>query len=189
MADCCKINGGIDKGVCGMAKGGLKGTIYAANFCEIASYTKTGKNVTAITMEVDPLTSDPYFFYKIAFKNGTAGFNNEAQIGNNTFSNQTLTFSAEGLTPTSLATLEQLMTAEVVFIVTDARGVNHLLGRLEGMTISAATIGAGTAVDDLYGATLTFLGEETELSNIVASGTTINVWDSTAAAAVTVTLP
>lgn len=187
MADCCKFNGNLDKAGCGMAKGGLKGTIYAANFCEIAGYTKTGKNVTAVTMEIDPLTTDPFYFYQIAFKNGTAGFNNEAQIGNNTFQNQTLTFSIEGITAASLQVLEELQTAEVVFIVTDARGVNHILGRLEGMTISASTVGAGTANTDMYGGTLTFLGEETELSNIVASGTTINVWDGTAA--VTVTLP
>jgi len=187
MADCCKFNGNIDKAGCGMAKGGLKGTIYAANFCEIASITKTGKNVTAITMEIDPLTTDPFYFFQIAFKNGTAGFNNEVQVGNNTFANQTITFSVEGLTVTSLEVLEQLMTAEVVFVVTDARGVNHILGRLEGMTVSAATVGAGTASDDLYGATLTFLSEEGELSNIVASGTTLNVWDG--AAAITVTLP
>ena len=187
MADCCKFNGNLDKAGCGMAKGGLKGTIYAANFCEIAGYGKTGKNVSAVTMEVDPLTTDPFYFYQIAFKNGTAGFNNETQVGNNTFQNQTLTFGVEGLTAASLAVLEELMTAEVVFIVTDARGVNHLLGRLEGMTISAATVGAGTAVDDMYGATLTFLGEEAELSNIVASGTTINVWNGTAA--VSVVLP
>ena len=187
MADCCKFNGNLDKAGCGMAKGGLKGTIYAANFCEIAGYGKTGKNVTAVTMEIDPLTGDPFYFFQIAFKNGTAGFNNEAQIGNNTFANQTLTFVVEGLTAASLAVLEELMTAEVVFIVTDARGVNHLLGRLEGMTVSAATVGAGTAVGDVYGASLTFLGEEAELSNIVASGTTINVWDGTAA--VSVVLP
>lgn len=187
MADCCKFNGNLDKANCGMAKGGLKGTIYAANFCEIASYTKTGKNVTGITMGVDPLTTNPYYFYQIAFKNGTAGFNNEIQIGNNTFANQTITFSVEGLTPTSLAVLEELTTAEVVFIVTDARGVNHIIGRLEGMTLSAGVIGAGVAADDMYGATLTFLSEETELSNIVASGVTIDVWDG--AAAVSVTLP
>lgn len=187
MAECCKISGGIDKGICGMAKGGLKGTFYAANYCEIASYTKTGKTVTGITMEVDPLTTDPYYWFPIAFKANSAGFNNEAQIGNNTFVNQSLTFSTEGLTAASLSILEQMMTAQLVFIVTDTRGVNHLLGRLEGMVISAGVVGAGVVADDIYGATLTFLSGETELSNIVQSGVIIDVWDGSAV--VPVTLP
>lgn len=184
---CCKFNGNLPKGVCGMAKGGLKGSIYAVNVCEIASYTKSGKNITAITMEIDPLTTNPYFWYQIDFKQNTAGFNNELQAGNNRYMNQSITFSVEGLTAASLAVLEQLMTAEVVFIVTDNRGVNHLLGRLDGLMASEATIGAGIEADDLYGATLTFIGGEVETSNIVASGTAIEVWDGTAA--VTVTLP
>lgn len=184
---CCKFNGNLPKGVCGMTKGGLKGSIYAANLCEIASYTASGKNITAITMEIDPLAV-PYYWFQIDFKKGTAGFNNEIQVGNNTFVNQSITFSVESLTPASLATLEDMMVAEVVFIVTDSRGVNHLLGRLEGLKVSESSVGAGAGDDDIYGATLTFSGGETELSNIVASGTTIQVWDGVSAA-VTVTLP
>lgn len=187
MANCCKFIGNLPKGDCGFNKGGLKGTIYAANYCEVASYTMTGKLVTAIAMEVDPLTTNPYFWYQIGFKQNTAGFNNEAQVGNNTFVNQTLTFSVEGLTAATLSVLEEMITAEIVFIVTDARGVNHLLGRLEGMVATAAVIGAGTAADDLYGATLTFVSGETELSNIVQSGVTIDVWDGSTV--VSVTLP
>jgi hypothetical protein len=181
---CCKFNGNLPKVACGMSKGGLKGSIYAANVCEIASYTFTTGAVSAITMAVDPLTTNPYYWFQIDFKKNTAGFTNEAQVGNNTYVNQSISFSVEGLTAASLAVLEDLMTAEVVFIVTDNRGVNHILGRLDGLMVSEATVGAGVEADDLYGATLTFTGGETELSKIVASGTTIDVWDGTAAVAV-----
>ncbi len=185
---CCKFNGNLPKANCGMKKGGLRGSIYAANVCEIASYTFTSGAVSAITMEVDPLTTNPYFWYQIDFKQNTAGFNNEAQVGNNTYVNQSITFSVEGLTAASLAVLEDLMTAEVVFIVTDNLGVNHLLGRLDGLMLSEGTVGAGIEADDMYGATLTFIGGETELSKIVASGTTIEVYDGVSST-ITVTLP
>lgn len=184
---CCKFNGNLTQSACGMSKGGLKGSIYAANLCEISAITISNKTASAITMKTDPLTTNPFYWFELQFKKGTAGFSNELQIGNNTFSNQSVTFSVEGLTATALQTLQELATADVVFIVTDSKNVNHLLGRLEGLKASAGNIGAGTAADDLYGATLTFTGGETELSNLVASGVTIEVWDGTAA--VTVTLP
>lgn len=185
---CCKFGGNLPKGDCCLALGGLKGSIYAANICDIAGYTITTNAVTAITMGVDPLTTDPYFWYQIDFKKNTAGFNNEAAIGNNRYVNQTVTFSVEGLTTASLLVLEELLTAEVVFIVTDNRGVNHLLGRLSGLMVTEGNIGAGIAADDLYGATLTFGGGEAEVSKRVASGTTIEVSDG-AGGVITVTLP
>ena len=186
--DCCKFTGNLPKTDCGMKKGGLRGSIYAANICEIASYTKTGKTVSAITMEVDPLTSNAYLWYQIDFKQDTAGFKNEFAIGNNTFVNQSLSMSVEGLTAASLETLEQLATAEVVFIVTDNQGKNHLLGRLDGLMLSEGVIGAGMAEDDFVGSVLTFTGGETEVSNFVTSGTTIEVSDGLGASVV-VTLP
>lgn len=184
---CCKFAGNLTQSACGMSKGGLKGSIYAVSLCEIDEITIANKTASAITMKTDPLTTNPFYWYEIQYKKGTAGFNNELAIGNNTFANQSITFAVEGLTAASLQTLEELATAEVVFICTDTRGINHLLGRLDGLKASAGTVGAGIAADDLYGATMTFTGGETELSNLVASGTTIDVWDG--AAVVSVTLP
>lgn len=189
MSYCCPFSGNIEKFRCGMAKGGLKGAIYAANVCEIDEITSStsDKSFDAITMLIDPLTTNPYFWYEINFKKGSAGFLNELQKGNNTFNNQTLTFAIEGITAASLAVLESMSTAQVVFIVTDYQGVNHLLGRIDGLEMTASSYGSGTAQDDIYGGTITFSAGEPEFSNIVASGTTIEVFNGTTTD--TVTLP
>jgi hypothetical protein len=135
------------------------------------------------------LTTNPYFFYKVEFKNNTAGFNNEMQGTNNNYSKQSLSFAFEGMSASTMATLEDMLVSELVFVVVDARGVSHLLGRLEGMTRDTATVGSGVASDDMYGATLMFSSEEAELSNIIQTGTTIEVYDEATSSVVTVTLP
>ncbi len=189
MANLCKISAGLEALCVGMTKGGLKGTIYVANYSEIAGYTISNKVVSAITMEVDPLTTNPYFFYKIAFKNSTAGFVNEMQGTNNNYAKQSLSFAVEGLSAPTLVALEDMMVSDLVFVVVDARGDSHLLGRLEGMTRETATIGTGTAADDMYGSNLVFSSEEAELSNTIQTGTTIEVFDEVTSTVITVTLP
>jgi hypothetical protein len=173
-----------------MRRGGLKGEIYVANLGEITdiSSTTNDKNMDTITMAIDPLTTLPYFWYRIQFKKNTAGLNNEVQFGNNIFVNQSVTFTIEGITADSLAVLEQMVDGEAVFIAKDYEGVAHVLGRIGGLTASAMTVGTGTVADDLYGGVITFSSEEPELSNIVVAGTTIEVLDSTGLATETITL-
>lgn len=188
---CCNpLTGNLLPIACGQKRGGLFGEIYAANFCDIASITSStsSKEYDGIVMEIDPLTTDPAIWYRIVFKKNTAGLSNELQIGNNTFTNQSISFTVEGLTAAALQTLQDLSTGEAVFIAKDFLGVTHLLGRVAGLTVSAMTVGTGVAADDIYGSVITFLGGEPEFSNTIATGTQITVLSEDGVTTETVTL-
>lgn len=174
---CTPITGNINKYICGTRRGGLFGEIYVANLGQITdiSSTTNDKNMDTIVMATDPLTSNPYFWYRIQFKKNTAGMNNEVQFGNNIFVNQSITFTVEGITATSLAVLEEMVDGEAVFIAKDYQGNWHILGRIAGLVASAMNLGTGSAADDLYGGVITFSSEEPEFSNLITSGTQITV--------------
>jgi hypothetical protein len=187
---CSPVNDNIEKFDCGLKKGGLFGQIYAANLGDVQEISSTlnDKEMDTIIMRTNPITTQPYFWYSIAFKKGTAGLANEVQFGNNKFVNQTITFMVEGITKTSLKVLEQMVDGEAVFIAKDANGNTHVLGRITGLESSVMTYGTGTAADDIYGGTITFSSSEPEFSNLVKVGTQIQVLDSVTGLPVTVTL-
>lgn len=186
---CSPFSGNINKFLCGMKRGGLVGELYVANLGEVEeiSSTTNDKNMDTITMKINPVTTDPYFWFRIAFKRDMAGLSNEVQFGNNIYANQTITFAVEGITAQSLEVLEQMVDGEAVFIAKDYNGVWHVLGRLNGLTMSAMTYGTGTAADDMYGGEITFSSEEAELSSLITPGTQIEV-DDNAGGVETITL-
>ena len=149
---CTPIVDNLNGKICGTRRGGLNGVIYVANLGQIAdiSSTTNDKNMDTITMAINPLTTNPYFWYQISFKKNTAGASNEVQFGNNIFVNQTITFTVEGITADSLAVLEQMVDGEAVFIAKDYEGVWHILGRVGGLMASEMSYGTGSAADDLY---------------------------------------
>ena len=184
---CSPITDNLIKAECGMRRGGINFIIYAANLGDIAEISSTlnDKEMDTITMNINPITTQPYFWYQLAFKKNTAGLANEGVFGNNKYVNQTLTLGVEGITKQSLATLEAMVDGEIVFIAKDFENKYHVLGRIGGLEMSAMTYGTGTAADDMYGGTITFTSAEPELSNLVKAGTQIEVWDGTAAVTVT----
>jgi len=184
---CNPITDNLEGKLCGPKRGGLNGVIYVANLSEIASITSStnDKVYDAITMNVDPITTNPYYWFQISFKKNSAGLNNEGQFGNNIFVNQSISFTVEGITATSLQVLTDMLDGEAVFIAKDWYGETHLLGRVGGLSMSAIGYGTGAAGDDLYGGEITFSSEEPELSNLIASGTTIDVWDGSGTVTVT----
>ena len=184
---CTPLTDNINKFDCGMKRGGLFGVIYAANLGEVSeiSSSTNDKEMDTIVMKTNPLTTNPYFWYSIAFKKNTAGMSNQVQFGNNIFVNQSVTFAVEGITKTSLEVLEQMADGEIVFIAKDYQGNWHVLGRIAGLMMTEMTYGTGTADADLYGGTITFSSTEPELSNLVKAGTTIDVWNGTTAVTVT----
>lgn len=192
MADlyCSPITGNIDAYTCGMRRGGLVKEIYVANFGDIETITSSTLNnvYDSITMNTNPSTTLPYFWYRITSRKDTAGMTNEMVNGtNNKYINQTITFSIDGITPESHQVLNEMAEGEAVFIVKDYEGQLHLLGRVAGLEVDSLASGTGTAEDDLYGATVTFTSAEPELSNFIATGTIIEVSDG-AGGVVTVTL-
>lgn len=184
---CSPIADNLEKADCGFRRGGVNTIIYAANLGDIAEISSTlnDKEMDTITMNINPITTQPYFWYQLAFKKNTAGGSNEGVFGNNKYMNQTLTLGVEGITKQSLAVLETMADGEIVFIVKDFENKYHVFGRIGGLEMSALTYGTGTAADDMYGGTITFTSAEPELSNLVKAGTQIKVWDGTAAVTVT----
>lgn len=187
---CCPITGNLLQDVCGQTRGGLISEIYVTCLRNITSITSstTDKSYDAIVMEIDPLTTDPYTWYRIQFKKGTAGLNNELTGTNNRYTNQSIDFSVAGLSVDGMTVLEQFATGEAVFIAKDARGLVHLLGRVSGLTCETLTVGTGAADDDFYGSVIRFSGAETEFSNFITAGTTIEVLNVDGVTIDTVTL-
>jgi len=184
---CSPVTDNLIKAECGMRRGGINFVIYAANLGDIQEISSTlnDKEMDTIVMNINPLTTAPYFWYQLAFKKNTAGITNEGVFGNNKYVNQTLILGVEGITKQSLKVLEEMVDGEIVFIAKDFEQKYHILGRIGGLEMSAMTYGTGTASDDMYGGTITFTSAEPELSNLVKSGTQIQVWDGISAVAVT----
>lgn len=183
---CSPILDNINKADCGMRRGGIT-AVFVANYGEIDTITSStsNKSYDGITMKVNPVTSAPYYWYSLAFKTDTASIANEVQFGNNKYATQTITFTVEGISEESLRVLETAVDGEAVFIAKDYQGLYHLLGRVRGLMMSAMTYGTGAGADDIVGGEIAFSANEPELSNLVASGTVIDVWDGTTAVATT----
>jgi len=186
---CSPFEGNINKFLCGLKRGGLVGEMYVANLADVDSITSSlnNKEMDTIVMRTNPITTLPYNWFRIAFKRDSAGLNNDVQFGNNIVANQTITFSVEGITEQSLTVLEKMVDGEAVFIAKDYLGKWHILGRKNGLMMSAMNYGTGTAADDLYGGEITFSSMEAELSNLVLPGTQIEV-DDNAGGVETITL-
>lgn len=143
--------------------------IYVAKLADIQeiSSTSNDKEMDTVVMKTNPLTTAPYFWYRISFKKGTAGFNNEGVFGNNVYFNQTLTFNAEDITKDSLEFVESIINTELVFIVKDNQNKYHVLGRKGGLNF----------INSLKKNVIKFLGSEPELSNLIKAGVEIQVLD------------
>jgi hypothetical protein len=183
---CTPITGNISK-VCGPKKGGLIKNLYVANFGQMDDAPIVGDEVSAINMKVDALAA-PYFWYSLAVKKNTSGFENPAEIGDSKFFNQTVSFTVEGFDTATKLAFESMIDGEAVFIGTTADGTSHMLGRVSGAEMTEGNIGTGVANSDLFGATVTFMAAEIEVTPTITAGVTINVWDDVTAATVPVVL-
>lgn len=190
MATCCSpLTGNINK-VCGAKKGGLIDVLYAANFCDVSGTTLASGEVIAIDMATNPITSQPFYFYQLGVKKNSAGFVNEAQIGdNNKFWNQTVSFTVEGFDTDTKAAFDSMIDGEAVFIAKDNAGIYHILGRNSGAMMTSGTIGTGVAATDLYGGTATFVAEELEITRTIASGTSFQVLNEDGVTIDTIVVP
>jgi len=169
--------------------GGAESLIYVANYSQIDTFTSTlnDKTINSITMKIDPLTTDPYFWYSFACIEGTVGYTENKAGETNTYAVQTVNFSIKGLSAAQKAKLEALTLSVLTFIIKDNSGEYHLLGKPSGLKCTVLDSGTGVAEDDLYGATITFSKPVAEWSYNMAIGSTIDVYDGVSAA-VTVTL-
>lgn len=186
---CSILTQGIYKEACKLQRGGFR-NLYVANVGQLDSTTLTADEITAITMDIDPLTTNPYNWFSIKIKKNTGSIANPAQIGtNNKTINQTISFTVEGFKTSLKLRFEELIVSDLVFIAVRHDGTSHMVGRLAGAEMTAGDLTTGVALDDLVGATLEFLADgELEAVKTITAGTTISVLDEDGITVNTVTL-
>lgn len=173
---CNPITNNLFRRACRLTKGGISGEIYAANLGEIDTVTVVDKVVTAITMKINPLTLQPFFWYRIVPKKQTAGIKNVLTKGTNTsFISQELDFQVIGMETESKSAFESLINGEAVFIGCDNNDIRHMMGHKSGAEMTEGEIGTGIALDDLVGTTAKFIAQETFVTPTVETGIVIQV--------------
>jgi len=179
---CCDFSRlNLDKDCAALAVGGLIKDIYFANLCDIDTITSsTNDNVyDDIQMLTDPVTTQPYTWYRIQFKELTGAAAFTLNVGNNRNVTHRVNATMQGVSAAQYASLEKMMGGgEGVFIAVDSSGQAHLLGRTRGLLLATAEGGTGLAEDDLVGAELVFERAQTHMVEFIAPNTTITVDDS-----------
>lgn len=167
--------------------GGLFEELYIASIYEVDEISSTTNNkvMDTITMKINPITSQPYFWYAFAFTTETAMMMDELQVGATRNYMQTVTFNYSGLSEQTLSVLEGISCSEVVIIGKDRKKNLFIAGRLGGLRNTVNTSNTGAAGADAKGGTVTFAGAQEEKLNRVLSGTQIQVWNGTAPVTVT----
>ena len=155
----CLLNTGYDLG-CRDSLGGIK-RAYIANFDSLQSYTlDADNNITALDITSPPQT---YYTFEQEMENGE--FN---QIGNYSTENGTVYFTqilTLILHKNDAALRNQLLVlsqANLSIIVQDQRDEYWLLGKENGIRVSAGSQNTGKAFGDMNGVSITFEGKEAE---------------------------
>ena len=182
MADefyCSPITANLFQRICELMKGGVAQEIFAANLGEIANITYdavTGE-VDAITMKTNPVTTNPYYWYRIISKKQSAGWiATFKKGGNNSYIEQTLPFIVPGITTVNKKAFQAMASGQAVFIVKDSTGLSHIIGEVSGCEMQGdSTLSSGVALDDLAGMNVTFLANEVFVPRSIEAGTTIEV--------------
>ena len=177
---CSTLTNGIYPEACALRRGGIC-AVYAVNVGNIDTITLTATEVTAIVMDTNPATSNPFDWFPMTVKREDGGgLQAPAIIGtNNRTVNQVLTFTVEGVTTEVKNRYEELISGDFAFIAVTAAGVAQLIGRKNGARMSTGDLGTGIAVDDLVGGTLEFTANnENEAPKTIVAGTTITILNS-----------
>jgi hypothetical protein len=184
---CTSVDNNIGADGCNGFIAGVYNTFYIANSNQVASVTASGsvtdpQTFDTFTMAVDALAV-PYFFYKITMGDvsGSVNFEKVDGANGNSFFTHTVTLTVLGLTANTLAAITKMTKGRSMIIAKSMNNSYLLAGRVNGLKVTTITGGTGTAAADLYGATITFQSNELTSLDIVANGTTIDVWDGTAA--------
>jgi len=158
----CLISAAIDATCADLRRvGGLQADLYVANLDDILSYTED------VSGYVDAFTFDTYGgLYKFESKKNSHSAGYTAAIGGvgaNTFVNHNVIAKFFATTPTDDQVIEDMLVADLVFIVETKNKEFKVYGIDAGCAMTEATQnsgqeGAGDTTD-----TLTFLGEEIDL--------------------------
>lgn len=158
----CLISNAIDATCADLRRvGGLQSDIYVANLSDILSYTED------VNSYVDAFVFDTYGgLYKFESKKNSHQAGYAAAIGGagaNTFVNHNVIAKFFSTTPTDDQVIEDMLVADLVFIVETKNKEFKVYGIDAGCAMTEATQDSGQEGASDTTDTLTFLGEEIDL--------------------------
>lgn len=158
---CDLANGRLE--VCKDAVGGLE-AVYFVNYNDYTSITYDGVNTDVID-SVAGVAS----IYKYELK-GTNSFEqvvNSSRENGTTFVEQTLTMTLKKQDATTHKSVKLLAYGRPHVIIRNRNNQFFFAGLEHGMELTTANVSNGTAMGDLNGYTLTFVGQEQLLANLI----------------------
>lgn len=176
MAINCDLPAGGYNPPCYGASGVLE--VYIANFLDGTTYTEDS---TGLITGFTPGTPGQMAYYTYYQDSGDASLTDEAQVSkeNGAVAFQpSVTIILKDLDSDLRQQILALSRARTSVILKDRRDRYWLVGKDAGLRMSTATSGLGKAATDLYGATITLMGDENELFQEIDS-TAIGSWDIT----------
>ena len=191
LSNCCSVITNNIKKDCEPRLGGLQENLFIGNFCDISGYTMASGEVIAVDMNIDPLTTDPFYFYRVSTKKNTAGVQNTlVKNDNNSYWETTVPFSIQGFsTETKLAIGDLIKSGGAVVVGKDKNGQWVIAGlNNDGLEATEATLGTDVTRDGLYGGNLVLTGFDTIISPTISLGTDLLVLNNDGVTVDTVTL-
>ena len=158
---CDLANGRLE--VCKDAIGGID-AVYFVNFNDYTGITYDGTNTDVID-SVAGVSS----LYKYELK-GTNSFDqviNSSRENGTTFVEQTLTMTLKKQDATTHKSVKLLAYGRPHVIIRNRNNQFFFAGLEYGMELTTANVSNGTAMGDLNGYTLTFVGQEQLLANLI----------------------
>ncbi len=147
----CAITAGISKS-CGYKVGGLN-QLWLANYAEISGITSSA--TTFIT------TGNTW--YEFEFEKNTGSFVSELVVNNGQKSiNHSVSFSLTDKSQASLTQLDNISLGKFVSTCKDKNAVKYILGRINGLEATIASIGSGANETDSSLIQVTLAGLQTE---------------------------
>lgn len=160
----CNLTQGRQE-VCKESVGGLQG-VYFLNFTT-GSFTKNGAGqVTALP------SGSTLYYYELK---GTSAYTetvNSSRENGTTFFNQELTLNLKKLTNEMTTQLKLMAYGRNQIIVWTKNGDALLVGETEGADLTGGSIQTGAAMGDLYGYSITLVGQEHLPAAFISGSTT-----------------
>lgn len=147
----CAITGGISKS-CSYFVAGLS-QLWLANYSQ----------VSAITSATTTFSSSAYTWYEFEFAKNTGSFTSELQVnGGNKAIKHSVSFSVGNKTQAAIDQLDNISLGKFVATCKDRTAVKYVLGRINGLEATVASISSGAAETDQSLMQVTIEGLQTE---------------------------
>lgn len=163
MADCLNISRGRDL-ACKNAVGGVRNA-FLINFSNDISFTTSASTITAIS----GLTVDEVFQYELKATTNTLSQEATTSRDNGTtFWTQTMVLNLAKVDAEMTNQLRYMAVGRLWAVIQDAMGNYQLLGKVNGVDVTASTIASGGAMGDFNGYTITLTGEEMDPAEMLS---------------------